>query len=169
MLILLFCTAYPLFSLFWKEYSAKKTIGIIGATLLAWVIGIAVSMTIPNGVGVRLSQFSEQDFQEISGLIDAAYKKHRGDSDEILYVRESGSFSKEMKESHDIFNLSRFPMRLSNGEDGEDYKTIGWSGGMVGGYDVVIFEKGNPPSWLREYRAVYLYDTVAYYGIEDYK
>ena len=75
------------------------------------------------------------------------------------------SFLEELKESHDIFNLSDFPMSLYKQED---HVSIGWYGGMPSGYDVIIFDKANPPKCLREYNVAYLYDTVAYYEIEDY-
>lgn len=168
-LLLFYYTLSPFLSLFGKHYSIKKRFGIILATLLAWLIGVTVALSMPNGVAVRLSQFSEQDFQEVSSLVDVAYEKHRGDSAELGHDEEYRSFLEELKESHDIFNLSSFPVRVGVGEDGEDYTTIGWFGGLVGGYDVVIFEKANPPRWLQEYRAVFLYETVAYYDIENYE
>ena len=167
-LILLYFTFSPLFRLLWKKYRNRKTIGVLCATLLAWVIGIALLNLMPNGVAVRLGQFSEQEFHEAAGVIDAACAKHRDESGFTSGFERSQSFQKELKEGHAIFNLSTFPMNVSKGEDGEDYTTVGWYGGLVGGYDVVIFEKGDPPKWLRNYRAIFLYDTVAYYEIEDY-
>ena len=164
--LLPYFTFSPVFSLLWKKYRNKKTIGIICAVVLIWTIGITASKFIPNGVAVRLSQYSEQDFQEISGFIDAAYEKYCDDSGELWRGDENyQSFLEELKESHDIFNLSDFPMSLYKQED---HVSIGWYGGMPGGYDVVIFDKANPPKCLREYNVAYLYDTVAYYEIEDY-
>lgn len=165
LLPLLYFSLAPVFSLFREQCKIGKTIRMICFVLLAWIISVAVSRFIPNGVAVRLSQYSEQDFQEISGLIDAADEKHRNESDALVDGDDYQSFIKELKESHDIFNLSTFPVRVSK-ED--DCKTIGWYGGLVGGYDVAIFEKGNLPEWLRKYRVVYLYDTVVFYDIEDY-
>jgi hypothetical protein len=165
-LLILYFTFSPVLSLFGSKYRTRKTIGVICAVALAWTVSITASKFIPNGVAVRLSQFSEQDFQEVAGLIGAAYEKHRGDSGELFRGDDNyQNFLKELKESHDIFNLSDFPMSLHKEED---HVSIGWYGGMPGGYDVVIFDKANPPKRLREYNVAYLYDTVAYYEIEDY-
>jgi len=112
--LLPYFTFSPVFSLLWEKYQTKKTLGGIFAVVLAWIIGIAANRCIPNGVAVRLSQYSEKDFQEISGLIDATYEKGQDDSGELSYGDQShGSFMEELKESHDIFNLSTFPIRVA--------------------------------------------------------
>ena len=165
-LLLIYFTFSPVFSLLWKKYRTKKAIGVIGATVLACGIGIAASMFVPNGVAVRLSQFSERDFHEVSDLIDAASEEYGDGFDDLLSIDKNyQSILKELKANHAIFNLSSFPMRVCKEED---HTSIGWYGGLAGGYDVVIFDKANPPERLVEYRVVYLYDTVAFYEIEDY-
>ena len=162
-LLSLFFTMAPAFSLTRKVNRNVKTMKAFLACIFVWLFILLSPIPGSNeGVAYRLGDFSEQDYKEISSIVDDAYEVY-GNNAKFFSRGSKGydAFIRKLKENHEIFNVSEFPLDVLRNET---YIAIEWASGLTGGYELVIFEQDKPPYWLDERNVHYIYDTVAFYN-----
>ena len=155
-------SSIPIIKLFKKHHRNKKM--LISSFVCASLIFIQFSGFLPgasSAVEYRLKQFSEPEYQVISTKVEKTYEEIG--SDVISFgVGNRGyeEFLAQLKKEHDIFTISSFPIDVFRDEDSI---RIEWASGLTGGFEVIIYDGLNLPTWIENYDPVHIYENVAFY------
>ena len=126
---------------------------------MAWIIFF--SGVIPDGFDgaeSRILKYPESDFVMIEKGVKALLEKYPKAYTEMYWEGEEFEpFMREVGDLHELMRVSSFPLRISS-KDG--YVLLAWSSGLAGGYEILLADSSELPSWFRDRYSKKIYESV---------